>query len=103
MKGHKQSMIAAGTALFTALSLAPAASAGTNPFAASQLPAGYMLADSTGTPMKSAGEAKCGADKARAAQEAKCGANKAQGTEEAKQLQEAKCGEATCGANKKKL
>ncbi|MEW6647790.1 MAG: low-complexity protein [Pseudomonadota bacterium] len=103
MKGNKHTVTAAGTALLAALALTPAAATTGNPFSASPLPAGYMLADSMGSAAKTTGEAKCGADKARQAQEAKCGANKAQPVQEKKQLQEAKCGEAKCGANKKKL
>ncbi len=96
---HK-TLITTGAALAAALALSPATAA-LNPFAATPLAAGYQLADGGAMPPRTAAEAKCGADQAKATQEAKCGA----GNEQArpKQLNEAKCGEAKCGANKRRL
>jgi len=69
--------IALGTAFVTTLAATPAANASENPFAASDLSSGYMVAENA--------EGKCGASKAM---DAKCGANKAM---------DAKPGEGKCG------
>jgi uncharacterized low-complexity protein len=76
--------IALGAAFVTSLATTPAANATANPFAMSELPGGYMVAEKA--------EGKCG--------EGKCGASK-------KTMEEGKCGsdkagkEGNCGANKK--
>jgi uncharacterized low-complexity protein len=72
--------IALGTAFVTTLAAAPAANATENPFAASDLSSGYMVAEKA--------EGKCGG----MATEAKCGGNMA-----ADKAMEAKCGEGKCG------
>jgi uncharacterized low-complexity protein len=63
MKKQNLVSLAIGTA-FAAVALAPAAHAAGNPFGATQLEAGYQLAQAD-TKMKDGkcGEAKCGADK----------------------------------------
>ena len=107
-------------ASFLAMGVVPIAGAETNPFAATQLSAGYELAsaDKSGTEGK-CGEAKCGGSKAGSADksdtaEGKCGGSKAgsadkSGTAEGKcggskadstaksEKAEGKCGEGKCG------
>ncbi len=91
----------AGIALAATLIATPA-QADVNPFAMSALASGYMVADAKGAEgqcgaNKGVNEAECGANKtAKKTAEGECGANKAV----AKPIQEAKCGEAKCGANK---
>lgn len=86
MKTTKILSLAIGSA-FAAAALSPLAhAAGSNPFGASKLEAGYQLAQAD-TKMK---DGKCG--------EAKCGADK-KGADKKK---DGKCGEAKCGADKKK-
>lgn len=72
-------------AAFLATSIAPLASAATNPFSAQQLSGGYDLAN-----YDKHGEGKCGGEKAEG--EGKCGGDKAEG--------EGKCGEGKCGGDK---
>ena len=86
MKKQNLVSLAIGTA-FAAVALAPAAHAAGNPFGATQLEAGYQLAQAD-TKMK---DGKCG--------EAKCGADKKAAGE--KKMKDGKCGEAKCGADKK--
>jgi len=93
MKKQNLVSIAVGSA-FAAAALTPMAhAAGDNPFGATQLQAGYQLAqadtkkkDASCGGDKKGTEAKCGADKKAA--EAKCGADK-------------KGAEGKCGADKK--
>jgi uncharacterized low-complexity protein len=73
---RKTLAIAAGAALVTSLASTSAVNAAENPFAMTQLPGGYMVADAHM-------EGKCG--------EGKCGAKK-EG--------EGKCGEGKCGGSK---
>ena len=76
--------------------------AGSNPFAAQELPAGYSLAMNDKTADGSCGEAKCGAGKAEGMSksadgscgEAKCGAEAGA----SKKTSDGSCGEAKCGA-----
>jgi len=79
----KKPLVAAlGAAFVTSMAFAPAASADTNPFGATELETGYMVL----------AEGKCG--------EGKCGADKA-----AEKAKEAKCAEGKCGSmmNGKKM
>jgi len=79
---------AVGVAFLATASLAPMASAEqANPFAASELSAGYDLASKDM-------EGKCGGDKTKS--EGKCGGDKA------KAKAEGKCGEGKCGGDKMK-
>jgi uncharacterized low-complexity protein len=104
MKNQKLVSLAVGSA-FAAVALTPVAHAAENPFAASQLSAGYQLAQADKKTEGKCGEAKCGADKAKAAEkkadgkcgEAKCGADKAKAADK---KTDGKCGEAKCGAKK---
>jgi uncharacterized low-complexity protein len=91
----------AGAALAASVITIPA-QADINPFAMSALASGYMVTADKGTEAKcgsnkTVSEAECGANKAAA--EAKCGADKKATV--TKPIQEAKCGEAKCGSNKK--
>lgn len=103
--------LAIGTAIITGLAAIPAVQADTNPFAATALAGGYMVAEKAAEAEcganKKTTEAECGANKAtQKANEAECGANK-KATEaecganktQPKPVQEAKCGEAKCGSN----
>lgn len=105
MKTTKMLSFAISSA-FVAAALSPVAHAAGNPFSATQLDAGYQLAQAD-TKQKDGkcGEAKCGGDKKAAEKkkdgkcgEAKCGAEKKGSDKKA----EGKCGEAKCGADKKK-
>lgn len=101
--------IAASAAMTAGLALSPSiASADANPFAAAELPSGYMQLAEHHAEEGKCGEAKCGADKKKA-EEGKCGADKK--TEEGtcgadKKADEGTCGgemkmdEGTCGGNK---
>ena len=74
MKKQNLVSLTVGSA-FAAIALSPVAHAADNPFGATQLKAGYQLAQAdTKTKDGKCGEAKCGADKKKA--EAKCGADK---------------------------
>lgn len=100
-KHNTTTSLAVGTAFIASLASAAAVHADTNPFSATALTSGYMVAEKSveaecGANKKTR-EAECGANKAiEKTKEAECGANKAQ----PKPLQEAKCGEAKCGNNK---
>ena len=110
-KSIKTPLAALGAA-FLATSIAPAVSADVNPFAATQLHAGYDLANydqhegNCGGKMKTDKEGNCGGAKAKKegscgeakTKEGKCGEAKAAAMKASK---EGKCGEAKCGANKK--
>jgi uncharacterized low-complexity protein len=73
--------IAMGTAVVTSLAGIPAAHAADNPFAMTELSAGYMVAENA--PGQMPAEGKCG--------EGKCGAGMKKG------MDEGKCGEGKCG------
>jgi uncharacterized low-complexity protein len=106
MKKQKLVSLAIGSA-FAAVALTPVAHAADNPFAAKQLSGGYQLAQADKKMDGKCGEAKCGADKAKAKAadkkadgkcgEAKCGADKAKAADK---KADGKCGEAKCGAKK---
>lgn len=101
--------LVASAALTAGLALSPmTASAEANPFASTELSSGYMQLAEGGCGAKKEAEAKCGADK-KTTHEAKCGAEKKAAHEakcgekmkdKAKKMEEGKCGEAKCGANK---
>ena len=94
MKTSKKNIsIAVGTALGASLALSPIALAGTNPFAAAELPGGYMqIAGGHGE--GGCGEGKCGSEKDT--NEGTCGSEKDHG--EGKSSGEEKDGEGSCGA-----
>ena len=92
---RKTLALAAGAALVTSLASTSAVNAAENPFAMTQLPGGYMVADSH---MEGkCGEGKCGGAKKEG--EGKCGEGKCGGA--AKSAEEGKCGEGKCGGAKK--
>ncbi len=91
---NKTQIAAALGAAFLATSVAPIASADVNPFSATQLNAGYDLAN-YGDHEGKCGEGKCGGDKAD--KEGKCGEGKCGGDKTDK---EGKCGEGKCGGDK---
>ncbi len=91
---------AVGTAFVATLATASFANAGTSPFQADALPAGYgLLAAADDAEAKcgedKGGEAKCGEDKGG---EGKCGEDAASGDEG--KAEEGKCGEGKCGEGK---
>ncbi|MGK0498795.1 MAG: putative low-complexity protein [Oceanicoccus sp.] len=103
----KTKLAAALGAAFLATSVAPLASADTNPFAANQLSSGYDLANFGAHAEKADKEGKCGEGKCgegkkaekegscgegKAAKEGSCGEGKAE-----KAGKEGKCGEGKCG------
>jgi len=92
MAQSKKPLAAALGAAFLAASIAPLASASSNPFSAQQLSGGYDLAN-FGHHEKADKEGKCG-DAKKGEGEGKCGdAKKGEG--------EGKCGEGKCGDAKK--
>lgn len=93
---RKPLIAAIGAAIITSLSGVPMANADSNPFAATQLSSGYMVADSHGGggDMKEMGEGKCGEKEMGKGKEGKCGAM-------GKAKSEGKCGEGKCGGDKK--
>lgn len=92
-KSIKTPLAAIGAA-FLATSVVPTASAEVNPFATTQLNAGYDLAN-YGDHEGKCGEGKCGGKKAD--KEGKCGEGKCG---EKKAAKEGKCGEGKCGEKK---
>ncbi len=80
---------------FAATAVAPVAHAADNPFAASQLSAGYQLAQADTKMDGKKKDGSCGADKKK---DANCGADK----KAADKKKDGKCGEAKCAADKKK-
>ena len=96
---QKPLAVAVGAALATSLAATTPASAAESPFAMSELPSGYMVAEMAegkcGAGMKMDKEGKCGGmEKKEEHKEGKCG-----GMEQKK---EGKCGTAKCGAGKGK-
>jgi uncharacterized low-complexity protein len=98
--------IAVGSAFVASAALAPSVHAADNPFAGAKLSSGYQIAQAdTKTKDANCGadkkaEARCGADKKA---DGKCGADKAMdGKSSVEKKRDGKCGEAKCGANKKK-
>ena len=80
----------------------PYTSDGLPVFSAMPLASGYRLSDNSDMPAaKVADEAKCGAQKAKEMQETKCGTSKEEKAPP-KVLKDASCGEAKCGANKRR-
>lgn len=104
--------LAVGAAFVAGMAAAPIAQADVNPFAATALTSGYMVAEKSSEGQcganKQPAEAECGANKAaQKANEGECGASKKPAEGECgankakpKPVQEAKCGEAKCGSNK---
>jgi uncharacterized low-complexity protein len=99
---------AVGVALLSSLAFSSLAVAADNPFAATDLESGYLLAgegDTAGDKGEEGkcGEGKCGENKGEEGKcgEGKCGENKG---EEGKcgegKAEEGKCGEGKCGADK---
>ncbi len=88
-------------ALATSVALGMGASSTTfaadNPFAISELPAGYQLANNM---EGKCGEGKCGGSKPKASEEGKCGEGKCGGSKP--KASEGKCGEGKCGGAKPK-
>ena len=82
---------AVGLALAATLATSPVVMADSNPFATTDLDAGYQLAGEKGKEGK-CGEGKCGSDKDK---EGACG-------EDHKKDAEGKCGEGKCGSDKDK-
>jgi uncharacterized low-complexity protein len=91
--------VAMGAAFATTLAASPVANAADNPFAMTELPGGYMVADSH------AAEGKCG-EGMKKDMEGKCGEGMKQGMDEGmkkgmdegmKKGMEGKCGEGKCG------
>ena len=100
----KSLSLAASSSLVLALTAGTAfANTQSNPFSATTLSSGYMLADK-GSEAK-CGEAKCGSNAAmkKTSSEAKCGEAKCgSDASSAMKSSEAKCGEAKCGSSKSK-
>jgi uncharacterized low-complexity protein len=106
-KLNKTPLAAALGAAFLATVIAPAATADTNPFAATQLSSGYDLAnygkDAEGScGGKKDAEGSCGGDKGK--KEGSCGGDKGEKAEKEgscggdKGKKEGKCGEGKCGS-----
>jgi uncharacterized low-complexity protein len=79
---------AVGVAFVSSMAASSVALAADNPFAATDLDSGYMLAGHHKGEEGKCGEGKCGGEKA---EEGKCGGEKAE---------EGKCGEGKCGGEK---
>jgi uncharacterized low-complexity protein len=118
MKMSKKSMTpvvtAIGAAFAGSMLIAGAASAGSNPFALSELNGGYLqIADNhaegkCGGNMPASPEGKCGGSAATTMPEGKCGGSAATTMPEGKcggsaatTMPEGKCGAGKCGASKK--
>ncbi|MEJ2532054.1 MAG: hypothetical protein P8Y92_09670 [Halioglobus sp.] len=118
MAHPKKPMAAALGAAFLAASVAPLASADSNPFSAQQLSGGYDLANYNSHKEGGCGEGKCGAAKSEGegkcgdgssgekkadaegkSTEGKCGGDKMEAGEheDGKSGAEGKCGEGKCG------
>jgi len=83
---------AVGVAFVSSLAFSSTAVADDNPFEATDLDSGYMLAGGDKGEEGKCGEGKCGGDKG---EEGSCGDDKAEGKGE-----EGKCGEGKCGGDK---
>ena len=101
--------LAMGTAFVTSLAGASVANAAANPFGMTELPGGYMVADSDmkegkcGASHMKDKEGKCGAGMSKEKmKEGKCGEGMKKGHEKAEKMKEGKCGEGKCGAGMKK-
>lgn len=86
---------ALGSAFAATAALAPLAHAAGNPFAASQLSAGYQLAQADTKMDGKKRDGSCGGDKMK---DGSCGGDK----KASDKKKDGKCGEAKCGADKKK-
>lgn len=96
---------AIGITVVAGLTAMPVANAASNPFALSDLSAGYKVAEEGKCGgMKSGKEGKCGGDKKSKA-EGKCGGDKKSGKEgkcggDKKTKKDGSCGEGKCGGKK---
>ena len=93
--------IALGTGFAVTLAANGLANAAENPFAATELNSGYMVAAHHGDGEGKCGEGKCGEskkDKEGKCGEGKCGDKKSEGNCGAKSEKEGKCGEGKCGS-----
>ena len=86
---------AVGAAFVSSMAASTAAVAADNPFEATDLDNGYMLADKDKAKEGKCGEGKCGGKKAK---EGACGEGKAKDAKHA----EGKCGEGKCGGDNAK-
>ncbi len=84
---------AVGVAFVSSMAVSASAVAAENPFEATDLDEGYMLAGSHKGEEGKCGEGKCGGEKA---EEGKCGEGKCGG----EKAEEGKCGEGKCGGDK---
>ena len=84
---------AVGAAFVSSMAASTAVVAADNPFEATDLDSGYMLADGHKAKEGKCGEGKCGGEKAK---EGKCGEGKCGG----EKAHEGKCGEGKCGGEK---
>ncbi|MDH3923757.1 MAG: hypothetical protein OET41_04040 [Xanthomonadales bacterium] len=84
---------AVGVAFVSSMAVSTSAVAADNPFEATDLDSGYMLAGGEKAEEGKCGEGKCGGEKAEEGKggEGKCGGEKAE---------EGKCGEGKCGGEK---
>ena len=91
---------AVGVAFVSSLAASTTAVAADNPFAATDLDSGYMLAGDKKGEEGKCGEGKCGGEAgehdAEKGEEGKCGEGKC-GGEAAEKAEEGKCGEGKCG------
>jgi uncharacterized low-complexity protein len=94
---------AVGAAFVSSMAASTAAVAADNPFEATDLDNGYMLAGQEKAKEGKCGEGKCGGEKAKEgscgegkAEEGKCGEGKCGGDK----AEEGKCGEGKCGGDK---
>lgn len=91
--------IALGTGFAVTLAASGVANAADNPFAASELSNGYMVAAHHGEGEGKCGEGKCGEGKKEDKHgEGKCGEKSSEGSCGSKGDKEGKCGEGKCGS-----
>ena len=94
---------AVGVAFVSSMAVSASAVAAENPFEATDLDSGYMLAGGEKAEEGKCGEGKCGGEKAEEGKcgEGKCGGEKAEeGTCGGEKAEEGKCGEGKCGGDK---
>ncbi len=104
MKKTTLSSVVLGSSLAMA-AFSGALQANENPFSATTLSSGYLVASNDKMPEGKCGEGKCGGDmkeKAEKKMEGKCGEGKCGGDmkEKAEKKMEGKCGEGKCGGDK---
>jgi uncharacterized low-complexity protein len=94
---------AVGVAFVSSMAVSTSAIAADNPFEATDLDEGYMLAGEHKGEEGKCGEGKCGGEKAEEGKcgEGKCGGEKAEeGKCGGEKAEEGKCGEGKCGGDK---